>query len=158
MKKIVIMIMLTLSLQAFSSTYDVKYKGVRLGEIRDLSTLEDLYLKAEVTSRVARFLLGKDSVVFYAGDKKPDVAKAKFKKDKKMMLFAFKESLKNRPKFKRFEISPIKNITLSCQGNSCQFFYYKNNKINGKGTIRFDDDNNFLSLSEELSDVEIVRN
>ena len=158
MKKIVIMVMITLSLHAFASTYDVKYKGIRLGEIRDLSTVDDLYLKAEVTSRVARFLLGKDRMVFYAGEKKPDVPKAKFKKDKKMMLFAFKESLKNRPKFKKFEITPIKNITLSCKGNSCQFFYYKNNKINGKGKILFDDDNNFLSLSEELSDVEIVRN
>ncbi len=158
MKKIAIMMLLALSLYATQATYDVKYKGIRLGEIRDLSTLDDLYLKAEVTSSVARFLLGKDRVVFYGGEKRPDVAKAKFKKDKKMMLFAFKESLKNRPKFKRFEISPIKNITLSCEGNSCQFFYYKNDEINGKGKIRFDKKGDFVSLTEELSDVEIVKN
>lgn len=147
---------MTLTLQASSPAYDVIYKGVTLGEIRDLSTIKDLYLKAEVTNGVARFLLGKDSLVYYSGDK-PTVKKAKYKRDKKMMLYAFSQSLDERPKFKRYKINDIKNITLSCEGNSCEFIYYKNNHIDGRGKILFDEDNEFVSISEELTDFKIVK-
>lgn len=147
---------MTLTLQASSPAYDVIYKGMTLGEIRDLSTIKDLYLKAEVTNGVARFLLGKDSLVYYSGDK-PTVKKAKYKRDKKMMLYAFSQSLDERPKFKRYKINDIKNITLSCEGNSCEFIYYKNNHIDGRGKILFDEDNEFVSISEELTDFKIVK-
>jgi len=147
---------MTLTLQASSPAYDVIYKGMTLGEIRDLSTIKDLYLKAEVTNGVARFLLGKDSLVYYGGDK-PTVKKAKYKRDKKMMLYAFSQSLDERPKFKRYKINDIKNITLSCEGNSCEFIYYKNNHIDGRGKILFDEDNEFVSISEELTDFKIVK-
>jgi len=156
MKKIIIMVLMTLTLQASSPAYDVIYKGMTLGEIRDLSTIKDLYLKAEVTNGVARFLLGKDSLVYYSGDK-PTVKKAKYKRDKKMMLYAFSQSLDERPKFKRYKINDIKNITLSCEGNSCEFIYYKNNHIDGRGKILFDEDNEFVSISEELTDFKIVK-
>ena len=156
MKKIMIMTMLAFALQASATSYDVKYKGMTLGEIRDLSTLKDLYLKADVTSAVARFLLGKDSLVYYGGEK-PTIEKAKYKKDKKMMLYAFSQSLNERPKFKRYEISPIKNITLKCQGQSCEFIYYKNNHIDGRGKILFDKNDQFVSITEEMTDFKIVR-
>jgi phage gpG-like protein len=156
MKKIVLMLVMALSLQAASATYAVKYKGMTLGEIKDLSTLKELYLKADVTSRVARFLLGKDSLVYYGG-KRPDIKKAKYKQDKKMMLYAFSQSLNERPKFKRYEINPIKNITLSCKEDMCEFTYYKNNNINGKGKILFDKAGEFVSITEELTDFQIVK-
>jgi len=147
---------MALTLQASSSTYDVIYKGMTLGEIRDLTSIKDLYLKAEVTNSVARFLLGKDSLVYYGKDK-PSIKKAKFKKDKKMMLYAFSQSLSERPKFKRYKINDIKNITLSCEGQSCEFIYYKNDHVDGKGKILFDERNEFVSISEELTDFLIVR-
>ncbi len=157
MIKIFIMIITTLTLQASAHTYDVKFKGIKLGEIKDLSTLKDYYLKAAVTSRMARFLLGKDNLVYYAKDK-PQVRDSKFKQDKKMMLYAFSQSLKARPKFKRFKINDIKNITLTCEGKSCQFIYYKNDHIDGKGKILFDRDGEFVSITEEMTDFKIVRN
>jgi hypothetical protein len=144
-----------LSLNA--TTYNVKYHGMTLGEITDLSTIKDLYLKAKVTSRVARFMLGKDNLVYYGGDK-PDVGSSKFKKDKKMILYAFKTSITQKPKFKKFEISDTKNITLSCENNqSCDFIYYKKGKVNGKGKIEFDENGEFISITEEKSNFEISR-
>jgi hypothetical protein len=152
--KIFLTLLLALSLQA--SKYDVNYRGMTLGEISDLSTIKDLYLKAKVTSRVARFLLGKDNFVYYSGEK-PDVKKSKFKKDKKMMLQAFALSLKERPAFKKVKINDIKNITLSCKGKSCEFVYYKNDEVNGKGKILFDENDEFVSITEEMSNFEIIR-
>lgn len=152
--KILITLLLAFSLKA--ATYDVNYRGMTLGEITDLSTIDELYLKAKVTSRVARFLLGKDNLVYYGGEK-PDIQKSKYKKDKKMMLYAFALSLKERPKFKKVQINDIKNITLSCEGNACEFIYYKNNHIDGKGKILFDENDEFVSISEEKSKFKIVR-
>jgi hypothetical protein len=144
-----------LSLNA--TTYNVKYHGMILGEINDLSTIKDLYLKAKVTSRVARFMLGKNNLVYYSG-KKPDIKSSKYKKDKKMILYAFRESVMQKPKFKRFEISDIKNITLSCEDNqSCDFVYYKKGKVNGNGKIKFDKNGEFISITEEKSNFEISR-
>ncbi len=156
MKNIIILMIMVLSLQASSFKYDVNFRGMTLGEVTDISTLKDLYLKAKVTSRVARFLLGKDNLVYYGGEK-PDIKKSKFKKDKKMMLYAFSQSLNERPIFKRYEINDIKNITLSCKDKVCEFVYYKNNHIDGKGKILFDKNNEFVSITEELTNFEIVR-
>ena len=156
MKKILISMLVAISLQANTPTYDVNYKGMTLGEVTDLNTVHELYLKAKVTSRIARFLLGRDYLVYYSGDK-PNIKKAKFKKDKKMMLYAFSQSLQERPAFKRYEISEIKNITLTCKGKACEFVYYKNNQVDGKGEILFDESDNFVSIKETMSDFEIVR-
>ena len=157
MKKIIILIMMALSLHAASAKYNVNFRGITLGEVTDISTVKDLYLKATVTSSVARFLLGKDNLVYYASETKPDIKKSKFKRDKKMMLYAFSQSLSERPKFKRYKISDIKNITLSCKDKLCEFIYYKNNQINGKGKILFDENDEFESITEELTNFEIIR-
>jgi len=148
---------MALSLHASSAKYDVNFRGMTLGEVTDISTVKDLYLKAAVTSRVARFLLGKDNLVYYGSETKPDIKKSKFKRDKKMMLYAFSQSLTERPKFKRYEISDNKNITLSCKEKVCEFIYYKNNHIDGKGKILFDKNDEFVSITEELTNFEIVR-
>jgi hypothetical protein len=75
-----------------------------------------------------------------------------------MIVRAFAASLESRPKFKRFEISDLKNITLECQGEKCSFTYYKQDKVNGKGKIIFDESGAFRSITEEMSNFEIVRN
>jgi len=150
------MILVALSLHASTTRYDVKFKGMTLGEVVDITTAKELYLKAKVTSTIARFMLGKEYFVFYGGEK-PDIKNAKFKKDKKMMMYAFAQSLINRPKHKVFKINDIKNITLNCNEDVCEFIYYKNNHIDGKGKISFDENDAFVSITEELSGFEIVR-
>ncbi len=156
MKKILmIFIMILTTINAKS--YSVKYHGMTLGEISDLSTIDKLYLKAKVTSRIARFMLGEDYLVYYEGDR-PDVKDAKFKKDKKMILYAFKTSITQKPKFKRFKINEKKNITLECESNSsCHFVYYKNGKKDGYGDIKFDKNGDFISIDEKKSNFQIVQ-
>jgi len=159
MKKILLMmlmIFITIA-NANSYKYAVKYHGVQLGEISDLSTIDKLYLKAKVTSRVARFMLGKDYLIFYSNEK-PNMSDAKFKKDKKMILYAFKTSITQKPKFKKFPINEIKDITLECKSDKeCIFEYHKNGKVNAKGHIRFDENGDFVSITEEKSNFKIVR-
>ncbi len=156
MKRFMIFIVLFFSLTVNADTYRVKFRGISLGEIDDLSTIDKLYLKAKVTNKIARFMLGEDYLVYYGGDK-PNESDAKYKKDKKMILYAFKESLKERPKFKKFKINDTKNITLSCNENACKFYYYKKGKANGEGEIKFDKDGKFLSIVERKSHFEIIR-
>ncbi len=156
MKRLIIFIALFFSLVLNADIYKVKFRGITLGEIDDLSTIEQLYLKAKVTNRIARFMLGEDYLIYYGGDK-PSSKDAKYKKDKKMILYAFKESLKERPKFKKFKINDIKNITLLCDGDECKFYYYKKGRVDGEGVIKFDKEGNLLSLVEKRSHFEIVR-
>ncbi len=157
-KKFLLISMLLISvLHAQNYQYNVKYHGVTLGMIDDLSTIDKLYLKAKVTSRIARFMLGEDYLVYYVGEK-PTVRDAKFKKDKKMILYAFAESVKAKPKFKRFKISAVKEITLQCDSKqSCHFKYLKNGKVNGYGDIRFDQNGDFVSITEKKSNFKIER-
>ncbi len=144
-------------LNAQNYQYNVKYHGMTLGMIDDLSTIDKHYLKAKVTSRIARFMLGADYLVYYAGEK-PNVKNSKYKRDKKMILYAFAESVKAKPKFKRFRINANKEIALQCESNqSCHFEYLKNGKVNGYGDIRFDSNGDFVSITEKRSDFKIER-
>ena len=154
--KIWIILLMVLGLQAKTPVYDVNFRGMTLGEVRDLSTIKDLYLNAKVTSRVARFLLGENRLVYYGGDK-PNIGDAKFKKDKKMILYAFSQSLDAKPKFKRFTINENKNITLACEKQECTFIYYRHGEVGGEGKISFDEQGNFLRITEEMSNFEIVK-
>ncbi len=156
MIKILLSLLMALSLYGQTPTYEVNYRGMTLGEITDLSTIKDLYLKAKVTSRMARFMLGEDYLVYFAGEK-PREKDSKFKRDKKMMLYAFSESLKEKPKYKRYDINDIKYITLRCDSQVCQFEYRKNEKIDGKGKIIFDKDGEFVSIEETKSHFKIQR-
>jgi hypothetical protein len=102
-------------------------------------------------------MLGKDYLVYYSG-KKPNISNAKFKKDKKMILYAFKTSITQKPKFKKFPINDTKDITLECKSDKeCRFEYHKKGKVNGKGQIKFDQNGDFVSITEEKSNFKIVR-
>jgi hypothetical protein len=141
---------------AQAESYYIKYQGIKLGEIENLSTLKDLYLNAKATNPFVRFLLGKDRYVFYA-DKKPPIKDAKFRKDKNQLLFALREAITHRPKQKVFNIRGDRKLIVECKDNICQYKYYKHNKFKDSGIIEFDENNNFFKLTEKKSDVVIVR-
>ncbi|GEM_PF-1685126 len=146
---------LTLSI-ANASPYLIKYKGVTLGEIENLNTLNQLYLNAKATNPIVRFLLRKKRYVFYAGEK-PNIADAKFRRDKNQLLFALREAIQHRPKEKIFTITKDKKLVVSCKEKVCHYYYFKHGKINDSGLIEFDDNNKFFKLTEKKSDVVIVR-
>ena len=155
MKKIILFIFMSLSLQA--SSYDIKYKGITLGKIETLSTLSQNYLKAKVSNPIVRMLLGKDFYVFYDTNK-PNIKDAKFRNDSKKILFALKTAIDVRPANQNFVIDSKRNITLKCHDNSCTFDYFSSKKHNAHGIIEFDKDGKFYKLTEPKSTLVIERN
>ena len=156
MIKILITIMIATVLSANAGNYNIKFKGIKLGEIETLETLKDNYLKAEVTSRIARFFIGYDNFVFHGGDK-PAIDEAKFRKDKNLILFAFHQSLTKKPKHKVYKINDVKTMTIDCSSGTCKFIYNNRGKVKGRGTISFDTNGEFVKLKEEIASVEISR-
>jgi hypothetical protein len=156
MYKILLMILTATLLNANAGNYNIKFKGIKLGEIATLDTLKDNYLKAEVTSRIARFFIRHDNFVFHGGDK-PSVSDAKYRKDKNLILFAFYQSLTEKPKHKLYKINDVKSMTLDCTDSECIFIYNKKGKVKGRGSILFDKDGAFIKLEEEIASVEISR-
>ena len=148
--------MIATFLNANAGNYDIKFKGIKLGEITTLDTLKDNYLEAKVTSRIARFFIGKSNFVFHGGDK-PAVSDAKFRKDKNLILFAFHQSLTEKPQHKVYKINDIKTMTIDCSSGACKFVYNKKGKVKGRGTISFDANGEFVKLKEEIASVEISR-
>ncbi|RUM62686.1 MAG: hypothetical protein DSZ05_09665 [Sulfurospirillum sp.] len=141
---------------AQANPYLIKYKGLTLGEIDNLTTLKDLYLDAKATNPIVRLLLGKSHYVFYAG-KKPEISHAKFRRDKNQLLFALREAITHRPKYKRFDITKDKKLVVACKKDVCNYQYIKKGIVNDSGIILFDEDNQFYKLTEKKSNVVIVK-
>ncbi|MCH9814474.1 MAG: hypothetical protein K0U47_11100 [Epsilonproteobacteria bacterium] len=139
-----------------ADSYDVKFKGITLGEIASLETLKDNYLKATVTNPIAKFFIGKKYYVFHAQEA-PKIDDAKFRKDKNMVLFAFLQSTTEKPKHKEYKINEDKKMIIDCDAKACQFQYHKKGKLKGNGIVTFDDNGAFVNLKEEISTVEISR-
>jgi hypothetical protein len=144
--------LLVLSLQA--NVYNVKYRGVTLGEIDSLDSLKSNYLQAKVTNSIAKFFIRKKFFIFHAGDE-PNIKDAKFKKDKNMVLFAFYQSITEKPKHKVYKINDVKTMTIDCKDQECKFVYIKKGKKKGRGIVTFDEKGNFVKIKEEISTVEI---
>jgi len=156
MFKIILTIFIAMVINLNASTYSVKFKGITLGEISTLDTLKSNYLQARVTNTIAKFLIRKKYFIFHSGDE-PKIGDAKFRRDKNMILFAFSQSLTEKPKFKKYQINEIKDLTLECEPLQCIFLYNKKGKLKGKGIITFDDKGEFVELKEEIASVEISR-
>ena len=139
-----------------AGNYYIKYKGIKLGEIKSLETLKERYLDAKVTNFIAKLLLRKKRFVFYEGTR-PNIKEAKFRKDKNKILFALYEAIKTRPKYKKYTINDKKYLTLICNDNACTYTFMKRGSIKGQGLIEFDKNREFTKLTEQLSDVVIAK-
>ncbi len=153
---IALSMLLVSSLNAQKSSYDIIFKGIKLGEISTLSTLNERYLDAKVTNFIAKLLLRKKHFVFYE-NQKPKIEDAKYKKDKNKILFVLYEAIIHRPTSKIYKLEKNKKINLSCKEKICNYTFIKNGNLKGKGIIEFDQKNRFYSLKEELSDVIIKK-
>ena len=140
----------------FGYSYDIKYRGITLGEIQTLSTLESGYLKAKVTNPIVKIMLGKKNFVFYDTNK-PDISDTKYKRDSKKILFALKTAIEQKPSNEKFIIDTKRYIVLKCQNKVCSFDYYTSGKHNAEGKIEFDKDGKFVKLTEKKSSVVIER-
>ena len=140
----------------FGYSYDIKYKGITLGEIQTLDTVKNGYLRARVTNPIVRLLLGKKNFVFYDTNK-PKILDTKYKKDNKKILFALKTAMDQKPNNEKFIIDTKRYIVLKCQDKICGFDYYTSGKHNAEGKIEFDKDGKFVKLTEKKSSVVIER-
>ena len=154
MKKIFLILTIMISLLQADS-YLIKYKGITLGKIENLTTLNQNYLKAKVTNSIVRFMMRKDFFVFYDGNK-PDFSKTKYKKDNKKIIYALKEAIALKPSYEDVQIDEKRHITLSCKDKICKFDYYSDGNHNANGKIEFKDDK-FYKLTEEQSSLEIIK-
>jgi len=151
-----ILTLLIFGVSLFGDSYDIKYRGITLGEIQTLSTLENGYLKAKVTNPIVKMMLRKKNFVFY-GRNKPNISDTKYKKDGKKILFALKTAIEQRPTNEKFIIDVKRYITLECKDNVCSFDYYTSGKHNAEGKIEFDKNGKFVKLTEKKSSVVIER-
>ena len=151
-----ILTLLIFGVSLFGDSYDIKYRGITLGEIQTLSTLESGYLKAKVTNPIVKIMLGKKNFVFYDTNK-PDISDTKYKRDSKKILFALKTAIEQKPSNEKFVIDMKRYIVLKCQDNICSFDYYTSGKHNAEGKIEFDKDGKFVKLTEKKSSVVIER-
>ena len=156
MYKILLLILTVTLLNANAGNYNIKFKGIKLGEIETLETLKDNYLKAEVTNRIARFIIKHDNFVFY-GNEKPDIKDSKYRKDNNMILFAFLQTLTEKPEHKVYKINDTKTMTIDCNKDECKFIYNKEGYTKGIGIVTFDRNGEFMKLKEEIASVEISK-
>jgi len=147
-----VLALLIFGVSLLGNSYDIKYKGIILGEIQTIKTVENGYLRAKVTNPIVRFLLGKKNFVFY-DTYKPNISDTKYKKDSKKILFALKTAIEQRPSNEKFIIDTKRYIILKCQDKVCSFDYYTSGKHNAEGKIEFDKDGKFIKLTEKKSSV-----
>ncbi len=153
MRKIIFFLLFSIFLSA--DTFSIKYKGIILGKIDTLDTLQNNYLKARVTNSLVKLFMRKDYFIFYDG-KKPQSQKTKYRKDNKKILFALKQAIESKPKNTKFIIDKDRYITLKCYNNICSFNYYTHGNHNAMGKIEFQD-GKFYKLTEEKSSLEIIK-
>lgn len=152
-----ILTILLLTNFAFAS-YTIKYQGLELGTITNFDTLKDNYLEANVTNKIARFLLGKDKFVFYNEDYKgtKNDKDTKYKKDKYAIVYILKKASSNNTKDERIEVKKDKYIDVKFDKNF-KFIYNSKDRIKSKG--HFEMKNGELeSLVENINSIKIVKN
>ena len=142
---------------AFAS-YTIKYQGLTLGDIENFDTLENNYLEANVTNKIARFLLGKDKFVFYNEDYvgKKDDENTKYKKDNYAIVYILNKAFSNNKEDERIEVKKNKFIDVKFDKNF-KFIYNSKNRIKSKGYFEMKD-GELQSLIESVNSIEIIKN
>ena len=142
---------------AFAS-YTIKYQGLTLGTIENFDTIENNYLEANVTNKIARFLLGKDKFVFYNEDYKgkKDDKNTKYKKDNYAIVYILRKAFSNNTENERIEVKKGKFIDVEFDENF-KFIYNSKNRIKSKGYFEMKD-GKLHTLIENINSIKITKN
>jgi hypothetical protein len=140
------------------ASYTIKYQGLTLGNIENFDTIKDNYLEANVTNKIARFLLGKDKFVFYNEDYigKKDDENTKYKKDNYAIVYILNKAFSNNTEDERIEVKKNKFIDVKFDKNF-KFIYNSKNRIKSKGFFEMKD-GELQSLIEDVNSIEIIKN
>jgi hypothetical protein len=143
MFKIMTILFILLSSIYAKDTYEIKYNGIKVGDISNLSTIKDGYLKAEATTYL-KFFVWYDYLIIHEESYKKDTSKKdiKYKKDTNHILELLKELEFNKPRYKTIHRKKI-ILKIECKNNICKYtridkktnklaqgkITYKNNKL-----------------------------
>ncbi len=154
--KLIITLMLFISVSF--ANYSVYFTGIKLGVAKNFDTLKDNYLKAEVTNSIARFLLGKDTFVFYDENfsLKKDTENIKYKKDKYAIIEILKRASNNNIKDERIQLKKDKYIDVKFDKNY-KFTYTSKGKIKSNGYFIMKE-GKLIKLVENINNIEISKN
>ena len=143
-----IFFMLFISTILLFGDYNIVYKSITVGRIKDFSTIKNGYLIGKPTNSILKLLTPWDNYIIYQEGKKPNIkGDNKYKKDKHLLLHLINKLSKSQPKYQKFETKKYK-LVIRCKDGICNYIRtnkYKNSTT--KGYLSFT--NNIL---EELKD------
>lgn len=160
-ERIYMKILLTLFLLlSFSFAKHTLYYGeLKLGVIEDMSTIQKNYLRINVTSKLARILLGGKKALIYYNDQfegKKDAPKTKYKHDRYHIIDIIRKSISNKLLEGTLFISEKKYISIKKDKNYT-FEYISKGKLKSNGTIKVKG-NTLLSLIDVKNHIKIIKN
>lgn len=153
MKKILLFLFITTFL--YANKYEIYFKDMHLGTIKNLETIHDGYLIAKPNFLV-KSILKYDNFLLYT--KKPDkkYKNPKYKYDKHHILSILSMLHNTKPRYKK-QTTKTSDIIIECKNDVCN--YKKINKTNGKityGTVVFNN-NQLVRLDDKSSKIIIEK-
>lgn len=132
---------------------------MKLGYIASLDTLKEHYVKIKVTSTLARLLLGKKEVIYYAQESKieKNSKKARYKRDKYQIISVLKQSLSDTLKEGKILLAKGKFLDVSKQKDMSHYEYVSKGKVKSSGDIKVKD-NTLVSLIDTKNNLKIIKN
>jgi hypothetical protein len=154
MKKTVLFLLLLATLA--EANYNFYYRGFKIAEVDTLETIHKTYVKAKVTNPIYRLITGEPNVVYYH-DYKPEFKDTKYRRDWQMYFSVLRVLIEERPKYQELLINDENHAFIVCEGNKCSFKYYEIDKPIGNGIVTFDDNNEVVSIVDNVNHAELLK-
>ena len=155
MKKLILLIVLSNSF--LFANYSIYYNKIKLGVIKDFSSLKDNYIKIKVTNPIARFMLGKKELIYFNSlFQKTRTKDIYYKKDKHEIVNVLKGAISNKLQDKKIFFNEKSYLDIKYDKNY-KFSYFSKGKVKTKGEIDIFQ-NELISLSDTINKVQIIRN
>lgn len=152
-----LILFLSLLLSSCFAEYSISYNSLNLGVIKNINSVKDDYLRIEVTNPIARFLLGKDEMIFYDPISKisKDEKNVKYKKDKYFVINVIKNGISNNLKEGKLFIAKKKYLEITKEKNY-KFKYVSKGRLKSYGTLIIQNQE-LISLTDEKNNIVIKK-
>ena len=146
-----------LAVQSLFADYSIVYNNLKLGTIKSLDTLEQNYLKINVTNPIARFMLGEPVLILYnqayvLPQMKRNIT---FKKDRYEIITVLKKGLSQNLKKERIYYSDSKYLEIKKEKNYT-FKYISKGYIKTFGDITIENDH-LRSIIDKKNNIKIIK-
>ena len=138
--------------------YSISFKNIKVGNIKSLATLKHNYIEIDITNPIARFMAGKDTMIYYNDQYSQDKNKnAKYKKDRYQVIELLKITTQGKISQKDITIKKDKIISLNkTSQDHFNYIYNSKNRIKAKGSIKIKEQK-LVALIDSQNGVEIIR-